>query len=84
MTSRTQIVLAREDHRRAREKAAQLGISLSEYMRRLVARDLERPKRRVDRTAVFALGRSGGSDVARDKHDMVAEAFAARRARDRG
>ena len=84
MTSRTQIVLDREAHRQAQAKAAQMGISLAEYVRRLVARDLGRPKRRVDRSAVFALGRSGGSDIARDKDGMVAEALAARRSRGRG
>jgi len=40
MTSRNQITLDPELQRRARKRASDLGISLAEYFRRLVARDL--------------------------------------------
>jgi hypothetical protein len=75
MMARTQITLEAEMQRLARQRASELGVSLAEYLRRLVARDLARPKaaRRVD--GIFDLGNSGGSDVAKDKDSMIAEAF---------
>ena len=76
MMSRTQITLSRELQRRARERAAQLGISLAEYVRRLVARDLGEPEQEVDPSLVFNLGDSGGSDIARDKDALVGRAIA--------
>jgi hypothetical protein len=77
MMSRTQVTLESELHRRARAKAAALGISLAEYMRQLVAADLEGPRRAADVRAVFDLGRSAGSDVARDKDRYLGDAVAA-------
>ena len=62
--------------RDARERAEELGISLAEYVRRLVAADLEGEEPPVDPSVVFNLGSSGGSDVARDKDAMLREAFA--------
>ncbi|UCH24969.1 MAG: hypothetical protein JSV66_13595 [Trueperaceae bacterium] len=75
MTIRTQVTLDPELQRRARQKAAAMGISFAEYVRRLVARDLEglEPEP-VDISAVFNLGDSGGSDIARDKDRMLGEA----------
>ena len=60
---------------KARERAGQLGISLAEYVRRLVAEDLGGGVEPVGPTAVFNLGSSGGSDVARDKDAMLGQAF---------
>src|SRR5437016_6136404 len=40
MMSRTHITLDAEIQRKARQRASDLGISLAEYLRRLVARDL--------------------------------------------
>lgn len=77
MVARTQISMEPELHKRAKVRAAQLGISLAEYVRRLVARDVEAPGRVADPAAVFNLGDSGGSDIARRKDDYVAEAVAA-------
>ena len=77
MVSRTQITLPPEDHRRARARAAELGISLAEYVRRLVARDLDRPAPRADISAIFNLGHSGGSDIARFKDEYIGEAVEA-------
>jgi hypothetical protein len=73
MMSRTQVTLDTQIHRRARQRASELGVSLAEYVRRLVARDLARPQANADVTRVFDLGRSGGSDVARNKDAMIAE-----------
>jgi hypothetical protein len=81
MMSRTQITLDPETQRKARHRAAQMGVSLAEYVRRLVARDLDEPRRAVDVRAVFDLGRSSGADVARNKDAMLGEAAAALRSR---
>ena len=81
MMARTQITLDPETRRRARERAADLGISFAEYVRTLVERDLERPARNADPSIVFNLGRSKGSDVARDRDAMLAAAVEAERTR---
>jgi hypothetical protein len=77
MMSRTQITLEPEVQRQARQRASDLGVSLAEYVRRLVARDLGSGHRVADPAAVFDLGSSGGSDIAKRKDSMIAEAFAA-------
>jgi hypothetical protein len=77
MTSRTQITLTPEQHRRARARSAALGISLAEYIRRLVTADLGGRPARPDVSRVFDLGDSGGGDVAIDKDRLLAEALAA-------
>jgi hypothetical protein len=79
MMSRTQIAVDPELQRRARKRAAELGVSLAEYVRSLIARDLDVRERQADPSAVFDLGDSGGSDVARNKDRMIAEAIAAER-----
>jgi hypothetical protein len=79
MMARTQITLESEMQQRARVRAGQLGISFAEYVRRLVARDLGKPEQNRDPSAVFDLGSSGGTDVARDKDSMLAAAVAADR-----
>lgn len=81
MMQRTQIMLEPEEHRNARRRASALGISLAEYIRRLVRRDLKAPVRTSDPSAFFALGDSGGSDVATHKDEYLGEAIAVR---DRG
>jgi len=78
MMSRTQITLETEVQRRARQRASELGVSLAEYVRRLVARDLARPETANEVDRVFDLGHSGGADIARDKDSMIAEAFHSR------
>ncbi len=78
MMSRTQITLEPENQRRARRRANDLWMSLAEYIRRLVARDLGNPPTTANPAAVFDLGASGGSDIARKKDIMISEAFAAR------
>jgi hypothetical protein len=76
MQQRTQIYLPQEEHRRARRRAAELGVSLAEYVRRLVRQDLGGPGRKADVSGLFALGDSGGSHVARHKDAYVGEALA--------
>jgi hypothetical protein len=77
MMARTQITLDPEIQRRAKKRAGDLGVSLAEYIRRLVARDLGASKTGADPTAIFDLFASGGSDIARHKDAMIADAFAA-------
>lgn len=77
MMVRTQISLSAEVHTRVRERAAELGISLAEYIRRLVDRDLSQPPRKTDRSVVFDLGASQRTDIASEKTRMVAEAIGA-------
>lgn len=83
MMARTQITLEAEMQRRARQRAGELGVSLAEYLRRLVARDLTRPKVSTAVDRIFDLGNSDGSDIAKHKHSMIAESFAAVRRRKR-
>jgi len=73
--TRTQLSFDREMLRNARTRAGELGISLAEYVRRLVARDLGQRSRPSDPSLVFDLGGSGGSDVAAEKDAMLAKAF---------
>jgi len=75
MNQRTQVTLDPDLQRRAHAKAADLGISFAEYVRRLVASDLGERKRKVDVSAVFDLGASDEpTDIARDKDKMLGEA----------
>jgi hypothetical protein len=64
-----------EMQRRAQAKAAELGISFAEYMRRLVAQDLGEPKPKADISIMFDLIDEGPpTDIARDKDKMIGEA----------
>ncbi len=74
---RTQISLDSERHAQARARAAALGVSLAEYVRRLVDRDVVQPLRAVDRAVVFDLGDGAPTNVARDEDRLIAEALAA-------
>ena len=75
MMARTQVTLETEMQRRARQRASDLGVSLAEYFRRLVARDLARPETAVHVDRIFDLGSSGSSDIANQKDFLIAEAF---------
>ncbi len=83
---RTQIDLRPEQHAKAKAKAAALGITLAEYLRRLVDRDLHEVEPSSDPSTIFALGNSGGSDIANEigvrrtadassKFDTIAQAI---------
>ncbi len=64
-----------EMKRQALSKAADLGISFSEYVRRLVARDLREVKPKADVSALFDYVKGGpATNIARDKDRMVGEA----------
>jgi hypothetical protein len=76
MNARTQITLGPDMQRQAQAKAAELGISFAEYVRRLVAEDIGRPKPKADVSSIFDLVTDGPpTDIARDKRTMIGEAF---------
>ena len=75
MNARTQITMDPEMQRRAHAKAAKLGISFAEYVRRVVAQDLGEPKPRPDISIIFDLIKDGPvTDIARDKDKMIGDA----------
>lgn len=79
MNVRTRITMDPEVQRRAHAKAAELGISFAEYVRRLVARDLDeiapKPKPKADISVIFDLVTEGEpTDIARDKDALIGEA----------
>jgi hypothetical protein len=75
MMAKTQIALETEMQRRARQRANDLGVSLAEYFRRLLARDLARPETAAPVDHIFDLGASRSSDIESQKDSMIAEAF---------
>lgn len=77
---RTQIALDPEQHARVKQKAASLGITMAEYIRRLVAADLAGVEPMASPVAIFGIGASGGSDIAREGKQAVARAVAERAA----
>ncbi len=75
MKARTQITLDPQTQRRGQAKAAELAISFAEYVRRLLAQDLDQPKPKADISVVFDLGASDEpTDIARGKDKMVGDA----------
>jgi hypothetical protein len=70
-----QVTLPAEHHRAAAEKAATHGVSLAEYIRRLVVADLGRDENgQSDITELFGIGDSGGGDAARHLDAYLGEA----------
>ena len=75
MNARTQISMDPEMQRRAQAKAAELGISFAEYVRRVIAQDLGAPQPKADISMIFDLGASEEpTDIARDKDKLLGEA----------
>ncbi len=74
---RTQITLDAEVHTRAKQRAAELGVSLAEYVRQLVAANLDATAApTTDISSIFGMFDSGGSDIARQKDRYLGEAVA--------
>ncbi|MCY3593746.1 MAG: hypothetical protein OXH95_03405 [bacterium] len=73
---RTQIDLKSEQHAFVKRKAADMGISMAEYIRRLVERDLSQTDSGSGISAIFGIGDSGGSDISVDRKGATAEAIA--------
>ena len=75
MHARTQITIDAATQRKAQAKAAELGISFAEYVRRLVSADLGQRAPKADVSILFDLGASGGvTDIARDKGSLLGQA----------
>jgi hypothetical protein len=75
MNARTQITMDPEMQRQAQAKAAELGISFAEYVRRLVAEDIGESKPKADISIMFDLIDEGPpTNIARDKNKMIGEA----------
>jgi hypothetical protein len=75
MNARTQITMDPELQRRAHAKAAELGISFAEYVRRVIAHDLGEVRPKADVSIIFDLIKDGPvTDIARDKDKMIGEA----------
>jgi hypothetical protein len=76
MMVRTQIALDSEEHRRAKRRAAEQNISLAEFVRRAVRRDLGGEGRpRADISEIFGLFSSGASDVSENKDRYLGESL---------
>ena len=57
-------------------KAESAGISIAEYVRRLIDADVGPDARKSgDVSAIFNLGNSGGSDISRHKDEYIGEAI---------
>ena len=75
MSARTQITIDSELQRRAQARAADLGISFAEYVRRLLASDLGEREPKTDISILFDLIDEGPpTDIARDKDKMIGQA----------
>lgn len=85
MNARTQITMDSALQRRAQARAAELGISFAEYVRRLVAEDIGTPKPKADISSLFDLIDEGPpTNIARDKDNMIGEAVLQEYRRDVG
>ncbi len=71
-------MLEAEQHRRAKARAFELGISLAEYVRRVVGTDLANPSAKSDPSEIIGMFDSGGLDIARHKDEYLVEAVAAK------
>lgn len=58
-----------------------MGVSMAEYVRLLLERDLTLSQPKAHVSSIFNLGSSGGSNIARHKDAMIAEAIEASRKR---
>lgn len=74
-TPRMQITLEPDLQRFAHERAKDKGVSVAEYIRRLIRQDIGEQETQADVSSIFGIGDSGGSDVAHDKHKLIGEAF---------
>jgi hypothetical protein len=82
MKTPTPITLDPELRRRALTMASELGISLAEYIERLLAQDLNASRRNADISLLFNLIDEGPrTNIARDKDKMIGEAVRKEHAR---
>ena len=74
MVVRTQVTLDAEAHRRAKQRAAELGISFAELVRRAVDREVGEPEPKPDISGIVAIIDTGPNDVSANIHAYVGEA----------
>jgi hypothetical protein len=78
MAARVQITLDPETRRHAQDKAAALGISFAEYVRRLLAQDLDLARRNSEHThqsGPGGCGRESASELIREGHSETFRLF---------
>jgi hypothetical protein len=79
MTSRMQITMDPALRHRATKKAEKLGVSMAEYVRRAIERDLEAPAAKPDVSIIFGIGKSKEpTNIALNKKAMIAESLASK------
>ena len=71
---RTVITLPDHVHARAKQRAADLGISLAEFVRRLLDKELDTPTPQADIDSICAMVAGPRFDMARDGKEIIAEA----------
>lgn len=76
MPSRHQVTLDRALERRAKKRAQDLGVSFSEYVRRLIRHDLPGEVTGLHVIDLVGIGDSGGSDIRNHEDEYLDEAFA--------
>lgn len=74
MMVRTQISLDDHDHARAKKRAAELGISLSELIRRALRSELGERTGRGDLSELFGILDSGHTDTSSRVDELVSQA----------
>ena len=79
----TQITLSPEQHVQVKRRATELGISMAEYIRRLVDQDLDAPRPQSDLASIVRLFASGGSDIATERTEAIRSAVTERATRKR-
>jgi hypothetical protein len=75
MKVRVQFTIDSDRKRRATERARESGLSFAEYAAKLIKKDLKPTKDKTSVEAIFNLGSSSGSDIARNKKQMIADAI---------
>jgi hypothetical protein len=82
MTSRMQITIDPALRHRATKKAEKLGVSMAEYIRRAIERDLETLVAKPDVpdiSVIFGIGKSKDqTNIALNKKAMIAESLASK------
>lgn len=73
-----QITLDPAVQHRVRQRAKSMGVPIAEYVRRVIVADLGGEPPRANVSELFGLGRSAErTDIAKNKHSMIADAIAA-------
>ena len=74
---RTVITLPSHMHAKAKQRAAELGISFAEFTRRLFEKELDTPMPQGDIDSICGMVKGAPFDMARDGRQIIAQATAA-------